>query len=567
MRSPLPAGVLIVLAGLAAYYNSFRGVFLFDDVPAILASPSVTKGPSLRKLLSGQAPVVTVTLAANYALGGSDVWGYHAFNLAVHLLAGLTLFAIARRTLLSAGLRERFARASTGLALAVAMLWMLHPVHTQAVTYIIQRRESLMGLLYLLTLYFAIRGHDSRRRAWWHAAAVAACLLGMRTKQVTVTAPLIVLLYDRTFLSGSFRRALRRSWPLYALLAATWAVLLHGSASWLERQGFGTARLSQLEYARTQFGVVLHYLRLSVWPEPLCMDYGWPVARTVGQVLPPAVAIAALVGLTAWALWRRPAWGFLGAWFLVIIAPTSSIIVITDLAFEHRMYLPLAGVVALAVMGGYLLCGALVRPRWLRPREVKALRVGLAAAVALSMGYLTVRRNRDYHSEVGFWQDNVRKRPQNARAYVSLGTSCLKPEVGDLRRAERAFTRAVELDPNLAQAYSNLATVYGGMGDHRRALRLCNRAIELEPQYVRAYYNRGAALYELGHPDMAIRDYTKAIELAPEYPHPYHGRAVARYYTKDYAGAWADIRAYRELGKDPDPKLLTALRQASGRSE
>jgi tetratricopeptide (TPR) repeat protein len=559
--------VLIVLAGVAAYYNSFRGVFIFDDVPAILGNASVTKGPSLRKLLWEQVPVVTLTLAANYALGASDVWGYHAFNLAVHLLGSLTLFAIARRTLLSARLRERFGPASTGLALAVAMLWMLHPVQTQAVTYIIQRRESLMGLLYLLTLYCAIRGEGSRRRAWWHAAAVAACLLGMRTKQVMVTAPLIVLLYDRTFLSGSFRRALRRSWALYVLLAGTWAVLLHGSASWLQRQGFGTARLSQWEYARTQFGVVLHYLRLSVWPEPLCMDYGWPVARTVGQVLPPAAAIAALVGLTAWAVWRRPAWGFLGAWFFVIIAPTSSIMVITDLAFEHRMYLPLAGVMALAVMGGYLLCGAMVQRQWLRPWEGRALRVGLAGAVALSMGYLTVRRNRDYHSEVGFWEDNVRKRPQNARAHVSVGTACLKGEVGDLRRAQRALTRAIELDPNLAQAYSNLATVYGGLGDHRRALRLCNRAIELEPEYVRAYYNRGAALYELGHLDMAIRDYTRAIELAPAYPHPYHARAVARYYRKDYAGAWADLRAYRALGKDPDPELLGALRQASGRSE
>ena len=150
-------------------------------------------------------PVVMLTLSANYSLGGLNTWGYHAFNLGVHLLAALTLFGIVRRTLQSPRLRERFGQAATPLALGVALIWLVHPLQTQAVTYIIQRCESLMGLFFLLTLYCVIRGFQAARPAWWHAAAALCCFLGMGCKQVMAGAPLLVLLYDVVFLSGTVR--------------------------------------------------------------------------------------------------------------------------------------------------------------------------------------------------------------------------------------------------------------------------------------------------------------------------------------------------------------------------
>jgi hypothetical protein len=191
----------------------------------------------------------------NYAVGKMDPTGYHVVNLCVHLLAALTLYGIARRTFRSRALPGRYADSADALAFAVTLLWISHPLATQAVTYVIQRAESLMALFYLLTLYCAIRSDGSERRAAWGLAAISCCALGMGTKEVMVTAPLVVLLYDRTFLAGSFAAALRSRAALYAGLAATWLLLLRfdlsavsGGAAWA---GFGLPELSVVEYARS----------------------------------------------------------------------------------------------------------------------------------------------------------------------------------------------------------------------------------------------------------------------------------------------------------------------------
>ena len=182
-------------------------------------------------------------------------------------------------------------------------------------------------------------------------AAVVACALGMGTKEVMATAPIVVLLYDRCFLAGSFREAFRRRWPMYVGLAATWAILgaLVIAYPWgaATGAGFGLAEAGPWEYARTQPGVILNYLRLSFWPSSLCFDYSWPIATSAGQIIPAAAVIAALLAATLWALRRAPALGFLGAWFFLILAPTSSFVpIITEVAAERRMYLPLAAVVS-----------------------------------------------------------------------------------------------------------------------------------------------------------------------------------------------------------------------------
>ena len=191
--------------------------------------------PSHGETVSGR-PVLNLSLALNYAVSGCDVRGYHVTNLAIHLAAALLLFGIVRRTLprfRGCGGGQQLARLqlATPLALAIALLWAVHPLQTESVTYIVQRAESLMGLFYLLTLYCFLRGAGSARAIFWYAGSVLACLLGMATKEVMVSAPLVVLLYDRTFLAGSFREAWRRRWAYYLALAATWLLL-----AWLVAQ-------------------------------------------------------------------------------------------------------------------------------------------------------------------------------------------------------------------------------------------------------------------------------------------------------------------------------------------
>ncbi|MGD1021058.1 MAG: hypothetical protein ABSA12_17265, partial [Verrucomicrobiia bacterium] len=200
--------LLLVLTGLWAYHNSLTGPFIYDDWLSIQKNPTIRhlwpiwqplSPPHAGGITVEGRPLINLSLAVNYAIGGTNVRGYHALNLAIHILAGLTLFGIVRRTLLQPRLRERFGAVADELALAVALIWTVHPLQTESVTYIIQRAESMMGLFYLLTLYGFIRGTASPLPRLWHGLCIGACALGMASKEVMVSAPLMVMLYDRTF--------------------------------------------------------------------------------------------------------------------------------------------------------------------------------------------------------------------------------------------------------------------------------------------------------------------------------------------------------------------------------
>ena len=554
---PALACAAIVLAGLAAYSNSFHGPFIFDDGYFVNVQSAMKLWP-IWPTLAGSRPVVQASLALNYTLGGPGVTGYHVFNLVVHLLAALALFGVVRRTLTLPALAGRFSeRIAVALGFCVALLWAVHPLQTEAVTYVIQRMESLMALFYLLTLYGVVRAAASQRPRAWHAAAVAACALGMGCKEVMVSAPVVVLLYDRCFIAGSFRDALRRRWGLYLGLAATWIILVRpvleafGPHAAAAGAGFAIQSVTPLLYAQSQFGVILHYLRLAFWPTGLCLDYFWPVARGAAEIAPGAAVVGILLAATLWALVRRPAWGFAGAFFFLVLAPTSSILPIQDLAFEHRMYLPLAAVAAAVVVAAFLLGRRL-------GLGAGALLV-LCAAAAVALGMATHRRNADYRTAISIYEDTVAKRPGNPRAWQGLGWE--KNQAGDydgaLQCLDRAlklpgdeanarsvrgvvcqnlhryaealsdFNRAIALKPNFADAYDNRSSLYLATDRFQLAVDDCDRAIALEPENPRPCNNRGLALDSLHRYEEALRDYDRALALNPNLYEAWFNRALA----------------------------------------
>ncbi|MEE8168928.1 MAG: tetratricopeptide repeat protein [Phycisphaerae bacterium] len=518
------AAVLLISAGAAVYANSFSGVFLFDDEPAILKNPHIRSLTPLGDALiapenttvSGR-PLVSLSLAINYALGGLNVWGYHALNLAVHLLAGLVLFGVVRRTLLSPRLDARYTGRATWLGLVIALLWVVHPLQTQAVTYVVQRAESMAGLFYLLTLYSVIRGAGGSAAPAWFGAAVVFCGLGMATKETPVTAPVVVLIYDRVFLARSFRELLRRRWLLYVALAATWcilaAVLWHSPRA--ASAGFGLEGLTPWAYARSQFGIILHYLWLAVWPLRQCLDYAWPPAHTAREFAPQMIVIVALLSLSGWALRRRPAWGFLGVWFFAILAPTSSVVPIADLAFEHRMYLPLAAFIAAFVLAadGALRAVAMRRPGAGGAAAWRLARVVLIAGVAVALGVLTLRRNREYHSAVAMWEDVIEKRPRNPRGYVNLGMAL--NELGSFDQAKTRFRQAVEIEPRYPKAHNELAVALCRTGEAAASFAHFRTAIKLAPNDAEAHNNFGVALCQSGRLNEGIEHLTRALHLNP----------------------------------------------------
>jgi tetratricopeptide (TPR) repeat protein len=511
---------LVVAAGLLAYHNSFTGPFIFDDLRSIPENPTirhlwpiwgVLSPPSLSGV--GGRPVVNFSLAVNYAFGGYNVWGYHALNLAVHLLAGLTLLGVVRRTLLQPRLREQFGVVANELALAVAILWTIHPLQTEAVNYISERCELLMGLFYLLTLYGFIRGTDGQGSSGWFALSVTACLLGMASMEVMVTAPVMVLLYDRTFVSGSFREAWSRHRQLYLGLAGSW-VFLGWLMVGLHHRGVGYGLgISWWAYALTECRAVMCYLWLAIWPHPLVFDYGESVAiRYIGEVAPYAMMLAVLVAGVLVELKRRPAIGLVGAWFFLILAPTSSVVPVTgQLMAEYRMYLPLVAVVVLGVMEIYVLIGRRTVP--------------VVVVLAVALGVLTWQRNQDYRSDIAIWEDTVAKCPQNSRAQDYLGNALRLS--GRIPEAIEHLERALSMKPNFAEAHYNLGVALGQAGSLPEATEHLEQAVRLKPDYPEAHCNLGVALAQAGRIPEAMEHLEEALRLKPDYAKAHYNLGYA----------------------------------------
>lgn len=506
---------MLVIAGGAAlaYHNTFSVPFLFDD------NSSIAENPTIRSLatawtpptggghtVSGR-PFLNFTLALNYAAHGTAVWGYHLLNLLIHAAAGCTLFGIVRRTFARAGLSERFGRDTVWLALAVAMLWTLHPLQTQAVTYIIQRAESLVSLMYLLTLWGFIRLVEPGASKGWGVLAWVACLLGMATKEVMVTAPVMVALYDRIFVAGSWREVwVRRKW-FHLSLALTWLVLawlVAGTAGRGGTAGFGGG-MSPWGYALTQVGAVVHYLRLALWPQPLVFDYGKDLVAGWGDVWWQALLLFALGAASLWAAWRGRSAGWLGVFFFAVLAPSSSFVpVVTQTMSEHRVYLALATVVTLVVAGLYVLLGR------------KSFAVFAVMAIGLTAA--TVRRNHDYRTELAIWEDTVVKRPVNVRALAALGA--IHQEAGRHEEARVLLQEAVRVAPQSVEARNNLGNAWMKAGNWAGAMQCFEGALGLKADEPYALNNLGNALLQLGRGTEAIARFEAALRAKPDFPEP-----------------------------------------------
>jgi tetratricopeptide (TPR) repeat protein len=526
-RAFATVGLFLGIA-LIVYCQSFQGQFQFDDRNAIQENRSIRALWPLQRVLSpprdttvAGRPVLNLSLALSYQLSGLHVWGYHACNLAIHLLASLLLLGVVRRTLLTKGMPPMLGDRSYGIALTTSLLWMIHPIQTSSVTYIVQRAESLMGLFYLLTLYCAIRSFSSTKSAAWQTAAIATCALGMGTKEVMATAPLLVLAYDWVYCSGSLKEALRKSPMLYVGLAGTWLILAglvatnpRGNAA-----GLRFADLTPVEYLLTQSEVILHYLRLSLPAAPLCFYYDWPVAKSLTAVAPSVVIVLGLLCASVYALWRLPSIGFIGLWFFLILAPSSSLLpIVTEIAAEHRMYLSLAAVVVLCVLAGNRLIRYAL-DRWYAPSEApKSGLTRLAAVVVVLagalLGYETFQRNLVYRDATTLWEDTVHKQPNNPYAHNNLGFSL--SEIGRQDEAIARFAEALRIKPDYADAKYNLGVALSEKGKVKEAITLFAETLKIRPDDVKARSALGQALAKTGQLNDGIFHLKKAVLEKPQ---------------------------------------------------
>ena len=500
-----------------AYSNTFAVPFLLDDPSSITGNLSLRNVADILKPPPtagvGGRPVLNVTFALSYALGHFDVWSYHAINLVIHLAAGLVLFGILRRVLKHPEISESVRRDASMLAAVASAVWLCDPLHTESVTYISQRAECLMGLFYFLTFYGFIRGYESGVNRTWLIISSCSCLAGAMTKEIIATAPLLILLYDRFFISSSFAAGLKKHFIYYSSLAPSWVIisLVSFRSLGLRSVGFSNPE-NTLDYALVSVKSMSTYLRLSIWPHPLIFDYGVLSRPSLGALLGAVVIIGIAVGIVAFAARLSSLIWFLALWFVVILLPTTSIVPVhlQPLA-EHRMYLALAAPsLALALALHFAI-------------RKYFLPIGIGMAVILCA--LTHQRNAVYKNELSLWSDTTKKAPDNYRAHTNLGAAF--QSTGDIQSAAKEYQIALRLNPHYAEANNDLGGLLMDSPQYEnQAIRYFERALQASPGLKDAHSNLAVILAKRGQFAEAITHFDQAIAIDPADPDLYLNRAI-----------------------------------------
>jgi len=427
MRRLIPLGLLLAI--IAVYANALHGPFVCDDLDSVVGNHFIRTlwPPNYLDITTigaiGGRPLVALSFALNYAAGELNPIGYHIFNISIHIACALLLFGVIRRTMILPTWQGRFdSKFIDYFAGTAALLWGLHPIQTEAVDYVSQRSETMMSMFLLLVIYSVARSAQSNRPIAWIILAIVASALGMACKQTMVVAPFLVLLYHWTFLP----RRLPGRRILFSGLICTWLVVVVAmhDQNVEEMNPTDGQHVSSWLYLQTQAGVIVHYLRLTFWPRGLTIDYrDWPVADGIRSALLPGSFLLLLLTATVIACIRRQWQGFAGAWFFLILAPSSSVFpLLREIAAERRMYLPLAAIVVLVLAELWQLFRSLFRASAPIVATIAIL------SVAVVLGASSSVRNRDFRSALALWSDAVQKRPNSpvghyylCKAYADAG--------------------------------------------------------------------------------------------------------------------------------------------------
>lgn len=513
--SPLFGWACIALLGVMVYGHTLQVPWYFDDLPNIVDNPALRDlGQATRNLLSvGRGPAYW-TFALNYRFGGLAVGGYHLVNITIHILSAGIVFLILRRLL----------PPLSWLPLLGALLFLVHPLQTQAVTYIVQRMTSLSGLCFFLSLALYQRAREERartdaflalRHSLLYLGALLSGALAVLIKENAAILPLALLVYDVYFLPDTGRQPWKyRLLYLLPFCIAPFGVavtellgpLLHGGG--LAEIGgvrplVSQKNLTPLNYLGTEFSVLWLYIRLLFLPFGQALDYSYPVVATIFTAR-TFLALAGLVGLlTGAVVWRRkaPLVSFGIVWFLLCLSVESSFIPL-DPVFEHRLYVPLFGFVLVLI--------GLVQ-QWLLPRRAELLLLLLLPPLA----FLAWQRNALWNDPIAFYQSNLRQVPESERVNVALAKQYLDASRYD--QAEPLLRTALRLNPGYVDAYVNLSVILIERGEYAAALALLGKGVELNPRSVKLNDNLGTLYDKLGQPELALLHLQRAVALDPAY--------------------------------------------------
>jgi Flp pilus assembly protein TadD len=574
MRRNFLFSLIILLLTLLAYANSFESSFHHDDVHVIVRNAYIKNPANISKFFfqpqmgSGvytetrsYRPLLMSTYALNFYLGGLNVFGYHLFNFVLHVSCAILVYFTLLYLFRFAGipseenpLRDRLT------ALFAALIFALHPVQTESVTYI-TGRSSLLTAVFFLASFYAYVQHGLTRKPHYLFFSLLGYAAALLVKETAVT--LLPLLIFLTYFFPRGRTWKERILTLlpYILLSAIYiGIRLHFFGS-LHYAGDPIRPFSA--HMLTQPRAYVHYLGTLLFPLNLNIDYDIPISYSVldGGVLLSLFLVAGLGVIIAWLARSNPLIGFWALWFVVNLAPTNSLIVLEDLVSDRWLYLSSVAYAALLAMALKWIYSSLVKGR-----GSQIVFFFLCALILELYGFSTVLRNFVWTNDRTLWEDTVSKSPRKARAHDGLGVALALE--GKLEEARRSLERAIELAPRGGQAYINLGYVYSlqgktekaiaayeeaiplnpkllpeiynnlgliyfRQGQMKRAEAMLRRAVEIRPHYAPPYCNLGALYEKRGDLDQAIRYYEKTVKLAPDY-HLAHGALGVLYERKGW---------------------------------
>lgn len=510
LLNPLFLLILATFFTALIYSNVLHGEPQFDDEEYIFSEPLLQSPYSFidldifQSFASGMRPVTSFTFSLNRYFGGADTFSYHLTNLIIHTLNGIMVYVLVYMTLQSPTLSNRYSHNSSRIALLTSLLFLIHPIQTEAVSYIYQRAESLSSLFYLaslLSFIFAVRSESAKRTAAFLVLFSGGFIVATGSKEIAVTLPLIAFLYGLFFLKreGVWKKvALPGLLIVAGIVIAAHRIMILGKNT---SAGFHL-QFTMQEYLLTQLRVIVTYLRLLILPVQQNIDYDYPIYRSLlnGEVIMSLIFLLAVLSASIIIYKKQRAASFFILWFFIILFPSSSILPLKDVIAEHRLYLPSVGLF-------FILSSALVvLSDALNKRAFSRLTVFSIFLMIFTLSASTYHRNNIWKSRIAMWQDVVKKSPRKSRPHT------------------------------------NLANYYLIAGNYRDAIKECLISLDINPGVMETYYNIGLSFERLGMKELAKEFYT----------------VYAKYSTAN-DGTARELSIRYNIGSDtpvPDMKLL-----------
>ena len=516
---------LLAFLGAALYSNTLQVPWYFDDFPSIVDQPTIRNlDLAFQNLLAGRG-LATLTFALNYHFGGIDTTGYHLVNILTHIITSGLVFLILKRVWKDTLLLPFFG----------ALIFLIHPLQTQAVTYIVQRMTSLSGLFFLLAIYLFLHANTilqggsrlmSARHVCFYGLSLLCGALAVMIKQNAAVLPAALFLIEFFFPTVPRKSCWKLGVyllpfvivPLWIGLSQLVLPVLGGGAHQAitgTQSLVGSGPITPMYYLVTEFTVFWIYIKLLFWPVGQALDYSYPIVKRLLS-WPNFLAFGGLLGLIALAVTlyrRRPLISFGIAWFFLTLSVESTIIPL-DPVFEHRLYIPMLGFVVVLID---LLANRLSR---------KVLIISLTV-LSLSLAACTWQRNALWNDPVAFYEDNLDKAPWSERVNSALARTYI--ESGRYDDALVVLKRGLKINPYNVKLNDNLGTLYDLTGSPKQAIEALGQAIKYDPGYYRSYLNLGVVYAGQKEWVAAIEQYEKAINLKFEYDKAHYNLGVAYY--------------------------------------